>query len=124
MHPTNQKNVRSVLEAEIYALAECFDFACTIKDELQRVLNKKIPLAILTDSKGLFNVIFRASRITERRLKSDFEATREAYNRTKIDEIGWISRTGNIADAFTKHTTNAAMDALMENGMILQELRQ
>lgn len=54
----------------------------------------------------------------------DLEATGKAYNTMGTDDIGWIPLTENIADRFEKNTTNDGLEALIETGTILQQVRQ
>lgn len=78
----------------------------------------KIPLIMLTDSACLFNLISRASKTSKRRLMIYLESIREAYNNKEIDGIKWILTTGNIADAFTKVSTNEGLEALLDTGIL------
>eukprot|EP00171_Calliarthron_tuberculosum_P022791 IDg22791t1 len=86
VHFTSHKSrrvTRSVLGAETYAFADGFDFAYSLKSDLQRILQRRVALQMLTDSKSLFDIITKCSNSTERRLMIDMEAIREAYQSTK-----------------------------------------
>lgn len=80
--------VLSILYAETYSFADCFDGAYNIRDKFKQNIGKRISLAMLTDSACLFNVIAKSSRTTERRLMIDLASTKEAYNNMDIDDIG------------------------------------
>lgn len=95
-----------MLGIETNSIADSFDSESTRQDELKNLLGKKIPLASLTDSACLFAVITRTSKISERRLMIDFAATKKSYDRSEINDTGWISTSENFADALTiKRTT-------------------
>lgn len=66
------------------------------------MLKKTLKIQILTDSETLFYVIVRNASTTERRLMIDVQAAREAYNDGIIDDIIWIERKYNLADAMTE----------------------
>ena len=57
---------------------------------------------MLTDFKSLFDVILRASMIPERRPMIDISATREAFERNEIEDIGLIGSEYNLADCMTE----------------------
>ena len=70
--------------------------------DIEQLLNQRIPVQMFTDSKSLFDVIVRASTTSERRLMIDISATRQAYERHEIADIGLISSEYNLADCMTK----------------------
>ena len=45
----SQSVVRSVLAAEVYAFAEPYDYAYTLRVNLERILKRKVPLTMLLD---------------------------------------------------------------------------
>lgn len=55
----SRRITRSSMAGETIALAEGFDHAFIIKHDLQRILGRKVPLLLVTDSKLLFDVITR-----------------------------------------------------------------
>lgn len=98
----SKRIVRSVLGAETYSFADCFDSAYTLKDELYRVFRKTVTIAMLTDSGCLFDVVVKSTRTSEKRLMIDIATARDAYEKFEIDDIGWISGATNMADALAK----------------------
>ena len=105
MHYNSYKSkrvVRSVLGGEMYAFADAFDAAFSIRHDLQRLLKKDVRLTLLTDSMSLFKVIVNSTITTEKRLMIDISAVREAYEKSDIDFIGWIPSNSNIANGLTK----------------------
>lgn len=100
----SKRITRSVIGAEVYAFTEAFDAAFIPKHDLEQVLGRRVPiLAMLTDSKGLFDVITKHSMTSERRLMIDLLAARQAYARMEISDIGLGRTHNNPADAFTKY---------------------
>lgn len=81
------------------AFAAAFDYALTMKHELEQLLDKKIPIKMSTDSESLFDVITKSSSTTERRLMIDVQAVRNGYERLETLEFGFER---NPADSFTK----------------------
>ena len=86
----SQRVVRSILGGETYAFADGFDFAYLMRHDLQRMLKRKIPLTMITDSEQLFKVIIKSTTTTEKRLMIDVETARAAYNEGEISDVGWI----------------------------------
>lgn len=120
----SRRIVRSVLGGEIYAFADALDFAYTTKHDLEAMLDRQIPLQMLTDSKSLFDVITKSSNTSERRLMTDIHSVREAYNKFEISDIGFIRTHNNPADAFTKLGPNDALEHLLRNGRADFEVEQ
>ena len=53
------------------------------------MLQKKIPIKRLTDSKILFDVITKFSNTSERRLMNDLSAVKNDYSSHEISNIGF-----------------------------------
>ena len=92
----------SVLGAETFALADACDAAIVLQHELKGILKRTLKIRILTDSDTLFKVVIRNAATTEKRLMIDVKAAREAYNQGIIEDVMWIRRDYNLADAMTK----------------------
>jgi hypothetical protein len=81
------------------------------------LINNRIPLSILTDSKGLFDVVTRNSLARERLLNIDIVATQQAYSLEDISDIGLIMSEDNRADAFTKRGQCNALRRVNTSGI-------
>lgn len=73
-----------------------------------------ISFAMLTDSIGLFKVINKTQQTTERRIMIDINVAKEGYENEEIDVVGWKKTTDNVADSFTKSSTNMMLEALLD----------
>lgn len=120
----SKRVVRSVMGGECYAFADAFDFAFSLRHDMQKIMSKRIPLQLYTDSDSLFKVISKNSSTTERRLMIDLQATREAYGNKEIADIGWVRSEDNPADALTKRGTCLAMNRLLDEGRVDLEVLQ
>ena len=100
---------------ETHAFADAFDAAYTIRNDLQRLLNKDVKLTMLTDSMSLFKVLINSSIMTEKRLMIDISAAREAYENSDIDHIGWIPTSSNLANGLTKHGICPTLNAFLSS---------
>ena len=118
---------RSVLAAELYAMTLGFDIAYTIKaamDEIKaamdEMMEKPLPLAVMTDSRSLYDAMVTLNSTTEKRLLIDLRVLRDSYEKREITEIMWIPSGDNPADALTKSTPNAAgaMRRLMDRNEV------
>lgn len=91
--------LRSVLGRETYAFADGFDQAYVIRHDLSKMLRKKLPLTILTDSKSLFQFITSSLTVTsEKRLMVDVLETKQADDNGEISDVVWIPSDHNLAD--------------------------
>ena len=68
----------SVIAAEVIAFADLFEYAFTLRKQLEKALNRPLPMHLMTDSKFLFKIIGKSSRTSEKRLMLDISATRQA----------------------------------------------
>lgn len=120
----SKRIVRSVLGGETYAFADGFDAAYMLRYDLERMLMRRIPMTMLTDSESLFRVIIKASVTTEKRLMIDVRAAREAYQRGDISNVGWIRSAHNLADGLTKFEKNKLMVEFLESGRVTTVVEQ
>lgn len=80
---------RSVLTAELYAMAHGFDIDAVIKATLIKVMqsNASFLLLICTYSKPLYDCLVRLGTTAEKRLMIDVMCLRKSYERRKITKI-------------------------------------
>lgn len=109
---------RSVLAAELYAMAHGFDMGIAIKTTITKMLGYEIPLYLCTDSKSLYECISKLGTTQEKRLMIDILCLRESYERREITELRWIAGNTNPADAMTKAKACPALKNLVENNYI------
>ena len=69
------------MAGELFAFSPAYDHIYVIQHNLKVVLECSISLNIFTDSKQLFNVTTCAALTTEKRLKFEIIAAREAHYR-------------------------------------------
>jgi hypothetical protein len=116
--------MRLVLAAEAIAFAKGFDQGYVLKNYLQELSGRNVPLTILTDSKTLFDVITKASYTREKRILIDLASVREGYRRFYIDDIGLISSEENLADGLTKETNMDKLREAVSTGMLQTVVKQ
>ena len=100
--------VRSALAAECLALSECIDAAIFVsmlfKELMYGDTSSNLPeIEIITDSKSLCDAIKSVKNVTEKRLRVDIGAVKEALSRNDIHKISWVSSEKQLADCLTKH---------------------
>ena len=105
-------------------MADSFDYSFPMKYDLELLLSRRISLQIFTDSKSLFDVIIQASKTSERRLMIDISATREAYEKQEIADIGLIESKYNLADCMTKIMLSNKLLETMSTGKLSHPIRQ
>lgn len=85
--------IRSFLTGEPYAFADCFDVYLLICEQLQNLLGRLIPIAMLADLASLFNAFVRSFRASEKRIIFDLATAKDGYGCEEINDIGWIPMT-------------------------------
>ena len=118
IHFTSYKSrrvVRSILGGEVYAFSDAFDWAFTFRHDLEKLMGRKVPLSMFTDSRSLFDIITKASSTKEKRLMIDLTASREGYEKNEISDIGLVRSEHNPADGLTKIGKCPALEQLMHN---------
>lgn len=81
-------------------------------------MEKNLKMQVLTDSETLFNFIISNVPTTEKRLMIDVKAAREAYNEGIIDDVIWILRKYNLADAMKKASIVPELVEELQNNWI------
>lgn len=75
---------RSVLESEVMAFADAFDMAYIFKHDLQPMEGSCISLTMMTDRLSWFDVLTKASSITEKRLMMDLQTVQNSNKNMEI----------------------------------------
>lgn len=104
------------LSAEVIAFAYLFDDAFALRTQLEHALRRGVAMHLLTDSKSLFDIISKGSRNSEKRIKLDLHATRQAYVSREISKIGFVHINHNLADGLTKPKMQGALLGLLMKG--------
>lgn len=68
---------RSVLAAEVIAFSDLFDDAFALRTHLEGLLDRPVPIHLLTDSKSLFDILTHGMQTFEKRLMLDIHAARQ-----------------------------------------------
>lgn len=81
---------------------------------MERALNIKVYLIMLTDSESLFKVIVKSSTTTEKRLMVDIQAAWEALENNEISDFGWFGFDDNVADVLNNIKQYEALKELID----------
>ena len=108
---------RSVLAAELYAMAHGFDIAGAVKTTVTKILGE-IPLPLCTDSQSLYDCLVKLGTTQEKRLMIDVLCLRQSYERREIAEVRWIAGESNPADSMTKAKACTALKRLLDTNRI------
>lgn len=76
-----KRKTPSTIDSEWHALADAYGYAFMLKKDMEALLADVVPIQLFTDSQTIFKVIVRATTTTERRLMTDAQETREAYEK-------------------------------------------
>ena len=107
---------RSAMSGEVIAFSDMFDTAIAVSKELSVVMNQRVPVQLLTDSKSLFDVISKGSRTSEKRTMLDIAAAREGFRDKLISDIGFVRSSMNLADGLTKSMNQARLREVITSG--------
>jgi hypothetical protein len=78
---------RSVLAAELYALAHDFDLDAALKTTLSAILDRFVFLILCTDSKSLYDCLIKLDTTQKKRFMINVMSFRQSYERRKITKI-------------------------------------
>lgn len=114
---------RLILAAEVHAFTACLDWCVTFGHDLSKIVEKDIPISLLTDSKSLSDAITKLSTVSEKSLLTDLAAVQESYKNGEVFNIAHIS-SYNLADAFTKKMEPYALQGVMRSGFLEHPINQ
>jgi Reverse transcriptase (RNA-dependent DNA polymerase) len=120
----SKRVTRSVLGGEVMAFADGVDMAVMLKHDIERMLDRTIPIQVFADSLSLFDVITRSTTTVGKRLMMDIAAAKEAYKKGTLDTNGFIRARFNPADAFTKIGRCQALEDILTKGEINNPIEQ
>lgn len=112
------------MAGEAIAFSDMLDVAVTLSSELKSILNREVPLHLLTDNKGLFDVISTGSKTSEKSLMLDIAAAREGFRDKIISDIVFVRTNQNIADGLTKPKLQAALQRVLSSGILSSKPEQ
>lgn len=94
-----------------------------MKHDREIILNNKISLNILPDLKQVFDFITKASHTTEKCLMIDISATRQAYERGEISNVGLVLSDNNLGGV-TELIMCKALKSLLLSGVDKMQVKQ
>ena len=67
----------------------------------------------MADTKLLFDITSKGSRTIEKRVMLEIHATRQAYQRQEISNLGFVRFEDNLVDGFSKEKKQGALLQMM-----------
>jgi hypothetical protein len=120
----SKRVTRSVLGGEVMTFSDGVDMAVMLKHDVERMLDRTIPIQEFTDSLSLFNFSTCSTTTVEKRLMIHLAAAKEAYKEGTLDTIGFIRTRFNPADAFTKIGRCQALEDILTKREIDHPIEQ
>lgn len=114
----------SVLGSEVMEFADKFDTANILRQQLQIMTRSYIPLAMITHSFSLFDILTKASSTTEKRLMTDLETVQRSFNKMEIQDVAYIRSEYGIADALTKVVKQNILANAIESSSLYHPIQQ
>jgi hypothetical protein len=105
---------RSVLAAELYALAHDFDLEATLKATLFVILDRFVFFVLCIDSKSLYDCLIKLDTTQKKRLMINVMSLRQSYERRKITKIKWIHEVNNSTNFMIKIKTFSILKTLID----------
>lgn len=103
----------SILAVETITCVTGFDAAFAIRNAFEKTLARQLPLYLYTNSYSLFITVNKCQSVREKRLLTDLSIIRQAYQRGKITNMGFVRTEHVIADPLTNITSNALIGTLL-----------
>ena len=114
----------SVLGSEIMALADPFDMAFAMKNDICKMTSLDIPIVTLTESLSLLDVITKPKIKSESRLMIDAKVVKDAYQKHELGAIGFIRSEYNPADALTKIKKRDILNKMLKESILSHLIEQ
>ena len=92
---------RSTLSAETQAATEALDAAYLLRKFLVDMFEREFGVVLCTDNQSLVDSINTTNLSTDKRLRVDLAALREAHENNEV-HFKWVETAKQIADVFTK----------------------
>jgi hypothetical protein len=115
---------RSVLAAELYALAHDFDLDAALKATLSAILDRLVSLILCIESKSLYDCLIKLDRMQKKRLMINVMSFRQSYERRKITEIKWIHEINNSIDSMIKIKAFSILKTLIDINTINMNINE
>ena len=94
------------MAAEALAMLEGVDSALYIAALLNELIydksEQKIPIHCITDNRSLCDALASNKYVTEKRLRIDIGALKEAIKNNDIEHISWVKTNEQLADSLAK----------------------
>lgn len=90
------------MAAELLALLNGFDSSFTVQHLLQEILQRKVNITALSDSKTTFNCVAKSSGTIEKRLQIDAATLRQSLRTGELNAAGWLPGNQNPSDGLTR----------------------
>lgn len=100
------------------AFVDAFDFAFTIKHEVEIIMGQTVPLKMFTDSKCLFAVITKSFTTAKKRLMIDICTVREEYQDNDIRDVGFVGSDDTSADVPTRNVINDVFNNIIHKNIV------
>lgn len=95
-----------------------------LRNDLEQLIGKRIPLTMVPDSESIFNIIIKESVSSEKRLIVDIKIARQEYYRGGISDVGWIKTTDNLDNGLTKFSWCQALESFVDTGWLDTTIQQ
>lgn len=89
---------------EIHALVLGLYMAYVVRERMNEILGKNVPIEEMMDSITVFDVIARDGMTGEKRLQIEALALCQSYDKEELVHMAWIPVITNPADALTRPT--------------------
>lgn len=96
------------------ALADAFDMAYAITQDIRKMLTKEVPIMMITDTLSLFDVITKATSPTEKRLMTDISTVKEACKNNELSKLNFIRSEFDAADALKKQQSESIRHGILK----------
>ena len=94
--------VNSSLAAETLGMQLGIDSAIFNQQILSQMLDVKIPIVAITDSKSLVDSVYSTSQVENKRLRCDVGMLKEDLAKNNIENLIWVPGEQQLADCLTK----------------------
>jgi hypothetical protein len=113
-----ERETRSVLAAELYALSAAYDMGFAIRHTLSTLLHRTVEMHVFTDSQTLWNSVTSLCKTEEKSLSIDVAGLRQACRTGELRHFGRVQTRYNPADSMTERKASTYLVEILNTGIM------
>lgn len=98
--------------------SESFRPLIYVQNWLEWMVQRTMPIIILTHPESLFKILVKSTTSTEKKMMKDVHAARESLDNGGIFQLRWIMPTKTVSDRLQKYKPCDVLKRVLETGIL------